>query len=82
MLLIKTAGLDSLHCQHVVCHKFWQGLVLLCSPWMHTRRQVKVDCEEGPTYPRGIKGCWPVANEVEVTEMETTITSPIPGKCI
>lgn len=43
---------------------------------------LKVDCEEGPTYPHGINGCWPVANEVEVTEMETRRTTPIPGKCI
>lgn len=39
---------------------------------------IMVDSEEGPTYPYGINGCWPVANKVEVTEMETTITTPIP----
>lgn len=43
---------------------------------------LKVDSEEGPTYPYGINGCWPVANKVEVTEMEITITTPIPGECI
>lgn len=43
---------------------------------------LKFVSEEGPYYPHCINGCWPVANEIEVTEMETTITTPIPGKCI
>lgn len=43
---------------------------------------LKVDCEEGPFYLHGINNCWPVANEVEVTEKETTITTLIPAKCI
>lgn len=31
MFLMKTSGLDSSRCQHVVCHKFWHELVLLCT---------------------------------------------------
>lgn len=35
---------------------------------------LKVDCDDSPTYPRGF------VNEIEVTEMDTTVTSHIPGK--
>lgn len=35
---------------------------------------LKVDCDDSPTYPRGF------VNEIEVTEMDTTVTYHIPGK--
>lgn len=43
---------------------------------------LQVDSEKGPTYPQGNNSCWHVANEFEVIEMKTTITTPIPDKCI
>ncbi|XP_056002983.1 uncharacterized protein LOC130049438 [Ostrea edulis] len=41
-----------------------------------------VDCvtEEASVNSNGLNGCWPVANEVEIAEMETVTCNPMPEK--